>query len=592
MNDNNLTVEVYSSGLVHVVDISRELERAQDLQFNTGYPGGLYLDASFFVPRDITMPWGLRGGQRVVFRNGLVVVYEGFIASFDYIDSGDVQGIRVNCEGGYARYLMQRRWNKIWSDTRTDERTWKFDETSSKAEIWEMDRNDRIYISAKGATFASGSADDCYIQYDAPAGHTIARMTYDWTVNEYSGRNFGMLVQEYNSSDGWVDIAASIKGATGTGQLDLTPTAGTTALRLVAYSAASQTVTADERNLVAWTKLCVYSETGTIDLPAVAADCLGYLTELNSTDIYISPLASALSLCGTSDAPSSFGAFDDESIADILAKAASFGDGNNDRHAVGLRRSDLAPTPDGKPVIFVEKYPALTSWDVSVRLDDFNLASGIEIKEKYNEIYNYVIVRYNDDNGFSVRVTPTDDASLTDASSVAAYGRRDYVLDVGYCNSATAIKNGKRFLAAHKDPQFELSSPVTVMGRIRTLSGEFIPCSQVAAGTRLKVENWLNDLTGTGQGVTFLVSSTHYDDAAETLTLTAGPPPDLIFPQMVKPGQAEAIELWQETRPTPDMIGGGAGEDYKSRKYVKGKPGAATKEAWEKGLLKPQKGKK
>ncbi len=587
MNDNNLTIEAYSSGTTQVVDIWGDLARAEGLQFNTGYPGGLYLDASFFVPRDITVPWNLRGGQRVVFRNGLVVVYEGYIASFDYIDDGAIQGIRVNCEGAYSRYLMQRRWNKIWSDTRTDEKTWQFDTASSKAEIWETDRNERIIISAKAAAFSSASTDDAYIIYSAPKSRTIARMTYDYTFNEYAGRDFKIWLEEY-VDPAWAYVATTEVAATGTGSVDVAMSANATKLRLCMGSFSAQTVAADERNLGAWTNICVYSTTATIDLPQVAKDIQDEVTEINSTEVYISSLASARSLCGSADEPASFGHFDFETMADILAKGAAYGDGNNDRYSVGLRRSDLAPSPDGKPVMYLEKYPALTSWDVSVRLDDSNLSSGIEIKQKFDELYNYVVVRYADDNGFTRYITPDDDANLTDATSTAAYGQREYLLDVGYSNPTQAAKAGYRLLAAHKDPQFELSGPVTVIGRIRTLSGEFIPASQVAAGTRLKIENFLHDVTGTGQGVTFLVSSTHYEDESETLTLTAGPPPDLIFPAMIQPVALEEIELWG--RPTPTEMGmSGGSDEARSAKFLKGKPSASEKAAWEKGLLKGKK---
>ena len=591
MNDNNLTIEVYSSGTTQVVDIWGDLARAEGLQFNTGYPGGLYLDANFFVPRDITVPWNLRGGQRVVFRNGLVVVYEGYIASFDYIDDGSIQGIRVNCEGAYSRLLMQRRWNKLWSDTRTDEKTWQFDTATSKAEIWESDRNERIIISAKAATFASASTDDAYIVYSAPKSRTIGRMTYDYTFNEYAGRDFKIWLEEY-VDPAWAYVAGTEVATTGTGSIDVTMSASVTKLRLCMGSFSAQTVAADERNLGAFTNLCVYSTTATIDLPQVAKDIRAEISEINSTEVYIGSLASARSLCGATDEPASFGHFDFETMADILAKGAAFGDGNNDRYSVGLRRSDLAPSPDGKPVMYLEKYPVLTSWDVSVRLDDFNLTSSVEIKEKYNEIYNYVTVKYSDDNGFTRYLTPGDDANLTDATSTAAYGRREYLLDVGYSSPTQAAKAGYRFLAAYKNPQFELSGPITVMGRIRTLSGEFIPASQVTAGTRLKIENFLHDVTGTGQGVTFLVSSTHYDDASETLTLTAGPPPDLIFPQMVKPVELEPIELWG--RPAPTEMGGGSVGDDKSANFLKSgkKKSKAAMEAWEKAYKNQPKGKK
>ena len=79
MNQNNITIEIYRTGTTIEPDLSGELDNAEQLNFVTGYPGGLYLNASFFIPRDVTMPWPYKSGMRVVFRNGLRIVYEGYI---------------------------------------------------------------------------------------------------------------------------------------------------------------------------------------------------------------------------------------------------------------------------------------------------------------------------------------------------------------------------------------------------------------------------------------------------------------------------------------------------------------------------------
>ena len=79
MTHNQLTVEVYSSGTTRIVDPAGELPWAQSINFSTGYPGGLYLAGSLYIPRDILRQWAVAGAQRVVFRNGLTIVYEGYI---------------------------------------------------------------------------------------------------------------------------------------------------------------------------------------------------------------------------------------------------------------------------------------------------------------------------------------------------------------------------------------------------------------------------------------------------------------------------------------------------------------------------------
>lgn len=54
MNQLCLTVRIYSSGTTQVQDPANDLALAQDITFDTLYPGGLHGSASLFVPRDVT----------------------------------------------------------------------------------------------------------------------------------------------------------------------------------------------------------------------------------------------------------------------------------------------------------------------------------------------------------------------------------------------------------------------------------------------------------------------------------------------------------------------------------------------------------
>ncbi|HEY4692489.1 MAG TPA: hypothetical protein VIH16_03575, partial [Bellilinea sp.] len=59
-----------------------------------------------------------------------------------------------------------------------------------------------------------------------------------------------------------------------------------------------------------------------------------------------------------------------------------------------------------------------------------------------------------------------------------------------------------------------------VIGYIRDRYGSEVPACEIQAGKRIKIENWLNDLSGTG--LTFLISATDYNDTTETCTLGIG----------------------------------------------------------------------
>lgn len=73
---DNFKVELIQSGLI---DIRDEFSRAEAIRFSTSYPGGLYLDASMEIARDIVSAWLVKGAQRIRILNGQNVVYEGLI---------------------------------------------------------------------------------------------------------------------------------------------------------------------------------------------------------------------------------------------------------------------------------------------------------------------------------------------------------------------------------------------------------------------------------------------------------------------------------------------------------------------------------
>ena len=50
---NDLSVEIFSSGTTPIVDAGDDFRNFEQLQFSTGYPGGLSLSASLRVPRSI-----------------------------------------------------------------------------------------------------------------------------------------------------------------------------------------------------------------------------------------------------------------------------------------------------------------------------------------------------------------------------------------------------------------------------------------------------------------------------------------------------------------------------------------------------------
>src|SRR3990172_6727310 len=105
MNYNALTLYVYSSGLTQLIDPLNELQRAEQIIFDTFYPGGLFGQFSCFIPRDPDAGWPFKAGQRLVARNGLSIVYEGALISPGYSAQSERGGGWVTAAG-----RVGRRW--------------------------------------------------------------------------------------------------------------------------------------------------------------------------------------------------------------------------------------------------------------------------------------------------------------------------------------------------------------------------------------------------------------------------------------------------------------------------------------------------
>ena len=174
------------------------------------------------------------------------------------------------------------------------------------------------------------------------------------------------------------------------------------------------------------------------------------------------------------------------------------------------------------PRLVLEQQPVLTAYDYAIRMDDVNVSGDLQFIRDMEPLRNWVAIQYQDVNGRAVYVTPDDDATLKDATSIAAYGQRDEWIQLN-TTSLTAAKNfAKRFLAARKDLQWTTVGQVAVTGYIRGAGGQSIPASQIKTGMRVKIENWLNDLSGSG--LTFLITGTSYSDGDEKCSLDIGLP--------------------------------------------------------------------
>jgi hypothetical protein len=570
------------------------------LQFASGFPGGLFLDCSFYVPRQLARYWDVRGAQRVVIRNGQKVVYEGKIDNINSQSAGAEQGTLVECTGYWGALAMRYMIRKRWADKRLTDDVWKWQTTAPATNKCTVDRQGRIRFVPKAEAWTNGQS--AYILYTMPVGQTAKRITYTYTLAEGTGggaQAWEIVVQRSTDALSFTDLAAAngdtfVSGSTssiianGTGNLDITLGTPSRYLLLRYYARADQTPTADGTYYGEFSGITVYSETGTIDAEEVGYDLIGACSELSTSMLGVAGLA------GETLPALDVLVFDDfTSLADIAQSVAGFGNTSDESIYFQIRSSEDAETNNGTPLLAAGVYPDLTSADYTARLTDANLINA-DISRDYSQIKNWIAVNYTDQAGEQQIITPDNAGytTLTDATSTAAYGRRVEAIDSGNfesnayraqlptrpprgglpptstrpSSSALALYYGKRYLKKWKDPVWRGS--ITVQGYIYGTGGNQIPASEIEAGKVLDIADYVVDevlATDTLDYPRVIITATSYDAETEQCVISFGPLDDL---QMIK---VETVAF--PPRDEPIVTGGDSGGGKKGNLNWKRKMG-------------------
>lgn len=237
--------------------------------------------------------------------------------------------------------------------------------------------------------------------------------------------------------------------------------------------------------------LRVYSETGNINAYEVFNDVRALVSEFSSdtTGLDSSLNASLVPQFITNGY---------ERINTILERAASYGGPSGETLGFGLLPSQLAS--DGKPILYLETWPDVsdpTVFDYWVSSDTATIPT---FENDYISIKNWIVVKYTDEEGKTYTITPDDDSSLKDQTSIDVWGQRESpVLDIGQGDQDLAIAYGARFLALKKDPILSASGPIVVSEYINHRTGFIIPAAQIRAGKVVKIVdlNLLGVITAT-----------------------------------------------------------------------------------------------
>lgn len=324
--------------------------------------------------------------------------------------------------------------------------------------------------------------------------------------------------------------------STNSGNTDHTLASPSQEIELRFVSLAKQTPPGNDTIFAELRGTTIYSETGSINLTEIAKDIRGAVTTLNSDETNIGSNTYDLVPFITSG---------HETPNAILEHACSYGDSSQNGWSAWLLDSEAAASPNGGAVLSVAQRPALSDYDYAIRVDEPNLVPPLDLRLDYDGIINWVAVNYRDTEGRDLVVTPDDDSALKDTTSITAYGERRYMVNAGDTTSAIATNLGRRVLAEMKDAKWIVTSPIVVVDHIRAKSGTLIPACEIEPGKRIRIENFLNDLSGVSDaGLTFLVTQTDHSDGGRNCRISMGTPDNLavLISQMARGTMVNVVD--------------------------------------------------
>jgi len=512
---NQLRIEIYSSGSTPIVDPGNELPLAENIHFTTAYPGGIYIDASFFVPRDVTRALPFKHAQRVVIHNGPTLVWEGWIADVIY-DFTQREGIGVQCLGYIAILNTRYKYNRI-IDRRFQSNifgAWYVEDAQANDKCT-FDFTDRLRLEPKPEAWALNER--AYFRWASDGGSAAKRVKFDYELQE------GAQAWELELYDVTNAVSLWSVTASGTGSQDITLSTAAGRIEFRLYSRAAQTPTGSTifgeiRNLR------VLCENASGVITTTVADILkAYVVYAGGTF----STSTALIAANTYDLETAGLVADDlrESIYQLMERVAKFSS-DDSAWSVGIRESERV-AGETKPVIYYEQQPVLSDYDYAFRIDSPSLLGGGRLVASAfpDALKTFIMVTFRNERGKErwnyARDTAAGDKYIERTQVVSAKGGvTDYTSAGVY---ASAILNQTKKL------QYFMDGPLTITGYIENRAGTRVPVSQIQAGKRLKLLSFIADFGDetAGSGFTFLVQRTEYNDENESVSLTLGKPADL-----------------------------------------------------------------
>lgn len=490
------------------------------LVFSTLFPGGRYGLCTFFLPRNPTGYFSMDGGYKVLVDNGSLDVWEGFVTHIER--SINPTGFKVIAAGAWGQKLAKFSINKPWADDRVTTSVWIYGESASAAEKCTVNRSGgQIMFVPKAEQWASNEL--AKVVRTVPTGETIERITGTLELQE-AAQTWEIRIRDTVGAVTLVNQTASGSAAFDIAAGDATYPTARQALEIqfINTSGGNQTPTSDGTYLGTASVLMVYTEdegANDVTMTTITTDIVTLLAG--------GPLSAdtdAIAAAGSKFKLEPFITKGQDKAHKIIDEATRFGDANNNAWGASLLPSFLSS--DGFPKMQLAQWPVLTDWEYVADAADFDRTL---FTADYDAVENWIPLEYTDKSGVRITVTPDDDSSLKDATSITRYGERhaDTISLAGTWTQTQALAFGKRYLAQVKNPVFKVNGPLTLTEKIRRKgAGGWVPVSEVYARQRIRITDYGQDISG--DGATFVIIKTNYVDAGQRLTMEVGKPDTML----------------------------------------------------------------
>ena len=504
-----------------------ELQYAENLKWSSMWPKGYDLCSFSIAKKYVFGLWDVEGSDTLLVWDGSEIVYDGIIRTITPTQSSATMHMEIEAIGWY--YMVGKRHIRArWHDKNVLSRL-EFEggyeqDDEQNSFFTEDDPSNNIFKAHMGTSdYTRTQGEGVFRVYEMPENQYVRQLIFNYKIR--TGERMGVSIDTphfkqvgktnvhtflpVGSTIGTLNAVISPGGSTGTFP------ANTSKFSIAIFAEHNDIYDQNDYGVVSHLALQSHWQTGH---RGIATNTYLFNAAQLIEDIVLMvgyPISVDVTFVPVANPATSFEQYivDDYTpalklIEDILAV------GDTDGTLYGFNVYSRQYSSDNLPQVYVLPW-SVSDYEWELEVDD-EWIEAINLEKTDDNLVNYGRGKYINERGRAKFRTPTDNATLTDSTSVTKEYQRDYFLDRGERGQTTSVDSAvTRKIAFNKDRRTKGS--FQVQGYIRNKYGDYIRVTKIKAGDRLR-------LTNTGE-ILFL-RMVAVDVESLTATLTPDVPQD------------------------------------------------------------------